>query len=255
MDSSSQDTGTAPFAAAPPQPITFGLEIAIQNAIALYFSEASSRQDERLARSGMDKMTTLKQEIDRIFKIDTLLTKPADFVGFSITPQTDNHYTLFDRSSDAAPWHIQSKDAKPSDLKMADWTALSTYANDRGVVVTAGYSQTGHNRGSAHGLGKAIDVRVWDHTRQSVDTFLLNAFSHGISVRDERVRPLNQEVWGGPHVHLETPKVGQAPRLFLSEQFSGSGTRVLQPRTPPRTAPAAPQVPAAPATDTTIYRP
>jgi hypothetical protein len=255
MDSSPSESSAAPFAANPSSNPIYSLDVTLLNAIMLFFSEASSRQNERLANSGMDKMTPLKEEIDQIFKTDTLLTNPSAFVGFSITPQTDNHYTLFSRSSDASPWRIQSKNANPSDLKMADWIALSAYANNRGVVVTAGYSQTGHNRGSAHGLGKAIDVRVWDHTRQSVDTFLLNAFSHGITVRDERVRPPNQEVWGGPHVHLETPKSGQAPRLFLSEQFNGSGTRVLQPRPAPRAAPATPQPPAATVTNPTINRP
>jgi len=88
--------------------------------------------------------------------------------------------------------------------QMSDYRDLVAFAEARGFVVT---STTGgsHSAGSAHYQGRAIDVRTLDHTNQQVNEFIRDARNHGIIVRDERVRPPNQSVWSGPHLHLQVP--------------------------------------------------
>lgn len=70
-----------------------------------------------------------------------------------------------------------------------------------GFVVT---STTGgrHNTNSKHYRGKAVDVSVRRKTDVDVETFIETMRKAGYLVRDERVRPLLQRVWGGPHLHI-----------------------------------------------------
>lgn len=79
---------------------------------------------------------------------------------------------------------------------------LINFARSRGFTVT---STTGgrHNPGSAHGRGRAIDVRTRDKTPQQVERFMREARAAGYRVLDERRRPPGQRVWSGPHLHLE----------------------------------------------------
>jgi hypothetical protein len=81
---------------------------------------------------------------------------------------------------------------------------LSRFVQERGFTVT---STTGghHNPGSAHGQGRAIDVRTRDHTDAEVEAFIDDARAAGIDVRDERTRPPGQQIWSGPHLHLSVP--------------------------------------------------
>lgn len=79
---------------------------------------------------------------------------------------------------------------------------LSSFAQQYGFTVTAG-KEKGHNKGSLHGDGLAIDVRTRDKTPEQVAAFVKAAKAAGITVRDERTRPNGQEKWTGPHLHLE----------------------------------------------------
>jgi RHS repeat-associated protein len=85
-----------------------------------------------------------------------------------------------------------------------DYHELQIFSKEEGFTVT---STTGgaHNIGSAHYLGKAVDVRTWDHTAAQVDSFMGAARNEGYLVGDERVRPTGQKVWSGPHLHLQLP--------------------------------------------------
>jgi hypothetical protein len=85
------------------------------------------------------------------------------------------------------------------------WVGMAEFARKRGFTVT---STTGgkHNPGSAHGEGRAIDVRTRDKSPAQVDAFIKDAQANGISVRDERTHPPGQAVWSGPHLHLSVPR-------------------------------------------------
>ena len=74
----------------------------------------------------------------------------------------------------------------------------------------SGYATGGHNPGSLHGEGYAVDVRVRDREPKDVDDFISKAQASGFVVRDERTRPAGQSVWDGPHVHLEYNELGKA---------------------------------------------
>lgn len=86
-------------------------------------------------------------------------------------------------------------------LEGTQYIDLSFFSWQRGFHVT---STTGgnHNPGSAHGKGRAIDVRTRGMTNQQVEEFIRQAELNGIKVRDERERPPGQTVWSGPHLHL-----------------------------------------------------
>ncbi len=79
---------------------------------------------------------------------------------------------------------------------------LKKFARDRGFRVTSG-SGGKHNAGSLHPLWRAIDVRTRDKTDAEIEAFMGAARKAGYRVIDERVRPPGQDVWGGPHVHVE----------------------------------------------------
>jgi hypothetical protein len=86
--------------------------------------------------------------------------------------------------------------------------ALHSFANSQGLRL-AGDSKSGviptrrgaHNVGSKHYLGQAIDV---DYNGVDINALSQAAAAQGFKVRDERTRPKNQKVWGGPHLHIET---------------------------------------------------
>lgn len=98
------------------------------------------------------------------------------------------------------------KSAPVNAVKFKSWTYknIAALAQKEGFTVT---STTGgkHNVGSKHGKGKAIDVRTRDKTTTAVNAFIAKMRSLGLIVHDERVRPPNQKVWGGAHVHIELP--------------------------------------------------
>lgn len=82
------------------------------------------------------------------------------------------------------------------------WRDLAAFAKSRGFTVTS-TTGGGHNDGSKHYLGLAIDVRTRDKSPQEVAALIKEAQGLGIVVKDERTRPVGQKVWSGPHIHLE----------------------------------------------------
>lgn len=85
---------------------------------------------------------------------------------------------------------------------MKDFHDLIKFAEAEGFTVTSTNGGT-HNIGSKHYLGLAIDVRTRDQSNERIVAFLQKARQLGITVRDERIRPANQKVWNGSHLHLE----------------------------------------------------
>ena len=79
---------------------------------------------------------------------------------------------------------------------------LKAFCKEHGFRVTAG-SGGKHNVGSLHALWRAVDVRTRDKTDAEIEAFIQAAKQAGYRVIDKRERPVGQEVWGGPHLHLE----------------------------------------------------
>jgi len=83
---------------------------------------------------------------------------------------------------------------------------LLQFARLHNLRVTAGAGErSGHNRGSLHYLGRAIDVGARNMTDAMVENIRRLAAAVGINVIDERSRPQGQKVWTGPHLHLSFP--------------------------------------------------
>jgi len=78
-------------------------------------------------------------------------------------------------------------------------------ANKFDVTSTTG---GGHNVGSKHYKGRAIDVRTKNKTPEQINQFMALARKAGFRVLDERVRPKGQKKWDGEHLHLELMKKG-----------------------------------------------
>lgn len=79
---------------------------------------------------------------------------------------------------------------------------LKSFARAYNFKVTSG-SGDSHNTGSLHPLNRAIDVRTRDKTEAQVATFKRACKAANYRVLDERTRPPGQQVWGGPHLHVE----------------------------------------------------
>ena len=79
---------------------------------------------------------------------------------------------------------------------------LSALAKKFNFVVTSAKGGT-HNTGSKHYRGLAIDVRTRDKTAAQIAEFVQICRGFGLIVRDERIRPNNQKVWSGAHLHIE----------------------------------------------------
>jgi LysM repeat protein len=67
----------------------------------------------------------------------------------------------------------------------------------------------GHNVGSRHYKGRAIDVRTKNKTPEEINQFMNIARSAGYRVLDERVRPKGQKKWDGQHLHIDFQTGGQ----------------------------------------------
>jgi hypothetical protein len=79
---------------------------------------------------------------------------------------------------------------------------LLDFAERNGLKITSG-REGKHNVHSKHYLGKAIDFRSRGLKEPYVAHLRRDAVQHSLTLRDERNRPPGQQVWGGPHFHLE----------------------------------------------------
>jgi hypothetical protein len=83
------------------------------------------------------------------------------------------------------------------------WAEMAFQAAMMGFTVTGRNEKAGHNPGSRHYVGEAIDVRTAGKTNAEIADFMRFMSAQGYVVRDERQRPPGQAVWGGPHIHVE----------------------------------------------------
>lgn len=86
----------------------------------------------------------------------------------------------------------------------------TNYIDLRDIVTKMGWRVTAemggpHNAHSKHFKGKAIDVSVRGRTEFHVVVLIQVLEGAGYSVFDERIRPIGQKVWTGPHLHLSVP--------------------------------------------------
>lgn len=77
---------------------------------------------------------------------------------------------------------------------------LKEVARREHLRITSGWTKGGHNKGSKHYLGQAIDI---DHRGVSDSVIARLRETYGLKVLDERSRPKGQAVWGGPHFHAQ----------------------------------------------------
>jgi len=100
-----------------------------------------------------------------------------------------------------------------------DHVMLRKLVESRGFVVTDGYATKGHNPGSKHYVGKAVDVRTKDRSDAEIEAFIQEMKALGVKVVDERKGPPRPGMtWTNEHLHLEfdtnigtsKPKQGQS---------------------------------------------
>lgn len=107
--------------------------------------------------------------------------------------------------------------------KQDPFQTLSSFAKSNGLKITAGKDSSGHNKGSLHYQGRAIDV---DHRGVSYEDLVRKARKIGGRVIDERRNPGRGRVWTGPHYHIEIP-VGAEGNVKLSQQLSDTAIEGL----------------------------
>jgi hypothetical protein len=83
---------------------------------------------------------------------------------------------------------------------------LCRFAHKQGLKITATRATSGHNPGSLHYVGRAIDVSVRGLTPVQIYKVINLAHLSGFRVLDERKRPWHR-VWTGPHLHIEDREV------------------------------------------------
>lgn len=87
--------------------------------------------------------------------------------------------------------------------KATDLEKLIAFAREHNLFVTSVCGCGKHNIGSKHYSGSAIDVRTRNKTEGQIAIVLTDAATEGIRAVDERKRRPGQDVWSGPHLHLE----------------------------------------------------
>lgn len=97
-------------------------------------------------------------------------------------------------------------------MGQAFYDAIGSYIKPFGGMV--GSTDGGqHNVGSPHYDGRALDIPMGasasDAAKANADRMVADLRNRGFTVRDERTRPQGQEVWGGPHLHVESIQQGQ----------------------------------------------
>ena len=96
----------------------------------------------------------------------------------------------------------------PSETPLEKLLAFAK-AHDLHVTSTTG---GGHNPGSLHYAGRAIDVSVRGMTDEAIARIKEFAAAAGLYVLDERRRLPGEAVWGGPHLHISDPIPGDPRR-------------------------------------------
>ena len=112
----------------------------------------------------------------------------------------------------------------------SDWRAIAKLAEAKGFTVTGKNEKQGHNVGSRHYDGKAIDVRTRDKTEAEIQALIAEAQAKGYRVVDERTRPNGQKVWTGPHLHIEIPRNAQSKAPTASVQPRQASTPNIDPK-------------------------
>src|SRR5882757_244687 len=98
------------------------------------------------------------------------------------------------------PQPVRAPRPTPTESHLPD---LLSFAKERGLAIASTTGGT-HNAGSLHYSGNAIDIHnSGSYSDQQVAELSQAASQRGFKLRDERVRPAGQKVWGGPHVHIE----------------------------------------------------
>jgi hypothetical protein len=102
--------------------------------------------------------------------------------------------------------------AKPRGRVSNDYREMEAFAGQQGFRVTSGLATSGHNVGSPHYTGNAVDVSVRGKSDKEVKRYIKAALASGFKIRDERTRPEGQAVWSGPHLHMERAPEASRPQ-------------------------------------------
>jgi hypothetical protein len=186
----------------------------------------SNRYEDTSQASLLKRGTGFRQQVDatieryRLFATGDLPLSHPDLTSWTY------------RSAVAEPTISTALSMDTKKLEMPNFVRLMVFAHDHVMKITAGLEKSGHNTGSAHYVGNAIDVRTTGVNRETVNQFMLDATNAGLSVRDERKKPEGQKKWGGPHIHLEVPTKARPMYILVSPAFYSTpppGTRVREP--------------------------
>jgi hypothetical protein len=124
-------------------------------------------------------------------------------------PATESRGLPTDVDSRVSAWRPRGGAASAKGLSLGPfyqgtWAQMAFQAAMMGFTVTGRSEKSGHNPGSRHFVGEAIDVRTAGKTPAEIADFMNFMSAQGYIVRDERQRPPGQAVWTGPHIHVET---------------------------------------------------
>lgn len=108
---------------------------------------------------------------------------------------------------------------EPSQIGFSQWFSLAIFAWVHGFTVTGSNEKKGHNSGSLHYEGRAIDVRTRNKTADEVNALIAFLMKFHVGIKDERLHPPGQKVWTAPHLHLDIPK-HDYPRRYTSPLFN-----------------------------------
>jgi hypothetical protein len=194
------------------------IDPAVSKEISEFYAGLSDRYSDFLRANAYDGASGIRKEVDGILdRYRTLYRSEAD-TALKFEP-TSNGLTQFSGFATGTSQSTLKVGPEPNKLQMSNWFVLAVYAWDKGATVTGANEKTDHNRNSPHYRGDAIDIRTRGVDVRETNRLIVNYFSHGLSVRDERTRPKNQEVWKGPHIHVEVPLPSKQQRLLLSPLF------------------------------------
>jgi hypothetical protein len=170
--------------------------------------EKSARFNNWLEEHGYERATSLHDEVQKSFdklQLGSGTWNAEDKIKF----KSEAKFSVLGKETEKGYFGSDKEN-----FKTPKWMELSVYALSRDFIVNDTTGTT-HNKGSMHFQGRAADVSLNANrhkTKADFDLFVANArLVSGLRVRDERKRPPpeKQEVWTGPHVHLDD-KVGDS---------------------------------------------